>query len=320
MSKTINGICLATAFGLAVNYYYSVVDIDNSDDLEVKNLPNIDTESLNHDVEGLSNIVLPNYDVVSTDSMDNKDSYVDYESPDRLSLSDFLLHNQEFYNVDFSAFGKLLRNGFGACSAVLLEPGNLIATARHCIDDEDGGAEYHFVAYDNYGGASVVSLPVYGGDGTQYLHVSNSHDIAFFQLNSPLPDDIIPAKIAPHQSLRQVFTAGYSPEVRNVEGEDDSGLSISAKPCVQMDYVTAGNVISSCFADNGDSGGGSFVVNNSYIEITSIHSSSLMYVDEDGFRQSIDATNGVELSQMRGFCMETMGDEYCSGFPDPIVD
>lgn len=289
------------------------------------------------------------------------ESYMDMSTrvdTGRVSRDDFVTAHPEFATVNFSAIGKLTHDGVEACSAVLLEPGNIIATAQHCITIDDLDLEYTFVTRDASGQTHTIPLPIHGTRYFQYLHVPTPHyfdpsvkitdteqfnfqnefehaatDIAFFTLTQPIPKGVEPASIAsaPTSDSREVFAAGYSDEVRDQKGKHDDGLSISKAPCSQsIDDENQDQTISTCYMSYGDSGGAEFIINRGKIEVTSIVHTFWENKDKEEGKEEGDISSknetkrppsrmiyGTPLAPMRNFCLENMGAEYCTGFPEP---
>lgn len=286
----------------------------------------------------------------------------------RVSLAEFRKANPEFAEVDFSAIGKLHSSDGGFCTAVLLEPGNIVATARHCINTGDLETAYSLVAWDSEGIGYEFPLAAHGERYFQYAHFPTLHyfdpdidpaekrsfdlgdfpralptDIAFFQLTPSISETIklakiTPAAIAPAQTvgLQKVFAAGYSSLVRDLQGEDDSGLSITKEPCDQaFDPDSKGKLYkSTCHLDRGDSGGAHFVLDNGRIAVTAIQHTiecagvsgqnkfamkALLARQGEGKMAVGSDTCVTPLTQMWDFCLKTMGPEHCGGFPAPGV-
>lgn len=222
----------------------------------------------------------------------------------RVSQKDFIAANPEFANVNFSAIGSFtyenrITGKIDICSAVLLEPGNIIATAQHCINMDNPGRTYTFTTHDASGKKHTISVPLSGKRDFQHLHIpklsyfdpsrkttdtkqfyfqtdhnSPFGDIAFITLTKPLPKGVEPARIAPANTsgIREVFIAGYSANVGHRNSRFYSKLTISKDPCYQtLDIKNQKRrAISTCYASVGDSGGPEFIINNGKIEITSI--------------------------------------------------
>ena len=249
----------------------------------------------------------------------------------RVSPEVFASVHPEFAHVNFSSIGKLTLNDEFICSAVLLEPGNLVVTSRHCIN-ASVSAEYHFITTDNTGGEYKVFLPGHGDKAFQDIHIPTFNyflksdfaikdpllytpdfnflmravsDIAFFTLDTPVDLELVtPARIANEEFLldeyfSNAFVSGYS----SFNGErPNNELSITNIPCNSQSFQTyeGGSlpkevIISDCSISYGDSGGAHFIIAADGVpEVIGINSRFLL--GNEGYLDSFYRNSATDLS------------------------